>query len=68
VNRFGRTREHETPLMVGAPMKVTASRCNGALTIQSFSLQSAEKTGEDLFPIGRFVNEESEGLTVDRLP
>ncbi len=49
VDRYGRAHDHENLFVVGAPTKVSAGCCNGALTIQALSLLAASKIGED-FP------------------
>ncbi len=47
VDRYGRSHDHENLFVVGAPTKLSAGCCNGALTIQALSLWSASKIGED---------------------
>jgi quinoprotein glucose dehydrogenase len=49
VDRYGRSHDHENLFVVGAPTKLSAGCCNGALTIQALSLWSASKIGEE-FP------------------
>ena len=45
VDRYGRSHDHENLFVVGAPTKLSAGCCNGALTIQALSLWSASKIG-----------------------
>jgi quinoprotein glucose dehydrogenase len=50
VDRYGRAHDHENLFVVGAPTKVSAGCCNGALTIQALSLFAAAKIGEEFPP------------------
>jgi quinoprotein glucose dehydrogenase len=43
---FGRTHDHENLFIAGAPLKVSTSCANGALTIQALSLRTASKIAE----------------------